>query len=264
MIWAFRLGGFLLFRVLQTGSDTRFDEMRSKIFSYLGFWTFQFLWCWTVSLPVTIGNSPRVVTGGDPSYGSATDILGLIFWIIGFTLETTADFQKYFFKSSKPPPGAIPPGVWRITRHPNYFGEILLWWGIWLSVLQPARDNVVSSGARAALYASVVGPIFITVLLFTLSGFPTAEKPAQQKMYLLSHGPDAKDEQAWPRYKRYMDSTSIFWPIPPAIYRPLPRFVKTWILLDLPFYHFDEHRDGPKAIEEAEKKKKDREQHQDA
>ena len=48
------------------------------------------------------------------------------------------------------------------------------------------------------------------------------------------------------------------WPIPPAIYRPLPRFVKTWLLLDLPFYHFDEHRDGPKAIEEAERKKRER------
>lgn len=72
----------------------------------------------------------------------------------------------------------------------------------------------------------------------------------------MSHGPNAEDEQAWPRYKDYLASTSIFFPIPPSVYRPLPLAVKRTILMDWPLWQFNEHRDGNKAIEEAEAKER--------
>jgi len=263
MAWSARLGGFLLYRVLKTGSDNRFDEMRSKILSFLGFWVFQLVWAFTVSLPVTFINSPNVSApekgGGNADFGSATDILGIIFWAIGFGIEAIGDQQKFNWKSTKPPKSAINDhGLWGYTRHPNYFGEILLHWGIWLLVIEPARANAVSGQARAALYASVVGPVFITLLLAFVSGLPTAEKPVQKRYYLLSNGPDAvqSGHDPWKAYQQYLNKTSLFWPIPPSIYRPLPTWVKRYVLLDLPFFQFDERKEGAEAIEEAKKKKK--------
>jgi len=80
--------------------------MRSHFFRFGAFWLFQLVWVWTVSLPVTILNSPNSSWppngGGNPSFGSATDAAGVIFWSIGFTLEALADTQKYLFKSRKP------------------------------------------------------------------------------------------------------------------------------------------------------------------
>lgn len=111
MIWSARLGGFLFFRVLKTGKDGRFDEMRQHFLRFAGFWVFQLFWCWTVSLPLTILNSPKVSDpvggGGNVKFGTAGDIIGLIMWVIGFGIEALSDQQKWNFKSSKPPQGAI-------------------------------------------------------------------------------------------------------------------------------------------------------------
>ncbi|KAJ9120616.1 hypothetical protein QFC22_002545 [Naganishia vaughanmartiniae] len=99
------------------------------------------------------------------------------------------------------------------------------------------------------------------VLLLFGSGLPTAEKPTAEKYFLMSHSPSSpasnRDSGAvWRNYKEYLNSTSILVPIPPKIYRPLPKAVKTWLLLDLPFYRFDERKDGDKAIEKEEQKRR--------
>jgi hypothetical protein len=89
---------------------------------------------------------------------------------------------------------------------------------------------------------------------------PTAEKPTAKKFFMQSSSTDESkrdDGFAWNNYKNYLSKTSILFPIPPAIYRPLPRWVKTWALLDLPIYRFDEKKDGQQAIEE-EKHKRER------
>src|ERR1700753_2091468 len=70
MVWAARLSGFLLFRILKTGKDDRFDDKREKFFSFLGFWVAQMVWVWTVSLPVTILNSPNVTKFRQPAFGT--------------------------------------------------------------------------------------------------------------------------------------------------------------------------------------------------
>lgn len=128
MIWGARLSGFLLFRILKTGKDDRFDDKRDKFFPFLGFWVFQMLWVWTVSLPVTILNSPNVVGVRQPSFGKATDIIGIIFWVLAFFLEAIADVQKYRFKQGpgKDPAAVCDVGFFNWSRHPNYFGEIMV------------------------------------------------------------------------------------------------------------------------------------------
>lgn len=135
MVWGARLSVFLLFRILKTGKDDRFDDKRDKFFPFLGFWVFQMLWVWTVSLPVTLSNSPIVLRYqeerfyGTPAFGQATDIVGIIIFVLAFLLETIADIQKYRFKQSSQgqQPGAFcNVGFFKWSRHPNYFGEIMV------------------------------------------------------------------------------------------------------------------------------------------
>lgn len=129
MLWATRLSGFPFFRILKTGKDDRFDDKRDKFFPFLGFWGFQMLWVWTVSLPVTILNSPNVLQYRQLSFGKATDIIGIIFFAMAFTLEAVSDVQKYRFKQSdcgKAPGAVCNVGFFNWSRHPNYFGEIMV------------------------------------------------------------------------------------------------------------------------------------------
>lgn len=128
MLWGARLSAFLLFRILKTGKDDRFDDKRDKFFPFLGFWVFQMLWVWTVSLPVTILNSPNVLRVRQPSFGKATDIIGIIIFVLAFLLEAIADIQKYRFKQGpgKQPGAVCDVGFFKWSRHPNYFGEIMV------------------------------------------------------------------------------------------------------------------------------------------
>jgi steroid 5-alpha reductase family enzyme len=129
MLWGARLSGFLLFRILKTGKDDRFDDKRDKFFPFLGFWVAQMLWVWIVSLPVTISNSPNVLQWPQPSFGKATDIIGVIIFVIAFLLEAVSDVQKYRFKQSpqgKAPGAVCNVGFFKWSRHPNYFGEIMV------------------------------------------------------------------------------------------------------------------------------------------
>ncbi|KAG8810403.1 hypothetical protein FRC17_002946 [Serendipita sp. 399] len=91
------------------------------------------------------------------------------------------------------------------------------------------------------------------IILIFGSGIPTAEKPQAKRIYLLSHKEGASEDErnGWPAYKEYLRSTSILFPIPRALYRPLPTFVKRWALLDLPIFQFNEETEGPKALEES-------------
>ncbi|KAI0693423.1 DUF1295-domain-containing protein [Cytidiella melzeri] len=267
MVWAARLAGFLLFRVLKTGSDTRFDDIRSHFFKFMGFWIGQIVWVWTVSLPFVILNSPAVsdvATGGtNPKFGTARDIVGIVLWSIGWMVETLADIQKFRYKSTKPPKDRpIQTGIWKWSRHPPYFGEMLCWWGIWTLCLSPTTNGGnpgLLGSVKAAQRAAVVSPIFTVLLLMFASGVPTAEKPTAKKFFLMSHSTSSSSSSssgspeypdAWPKYKAYLASTSILIPIPPTLYRPLPAWLKKTVLLDFPLYQFDEGTDGRKALDE--------------
>lgn len=184
-------------------------------------------------MPLTILNSPKIMSTGSTPFGTARDIVGIVFFAIGFLVEALADQSKYMFKK-KHPKAFCNVGVWSWSRHPNYFGEIFLWWGIWILCLSPSTNGPVRGGGRAAQWASIVGPVFITALLFGISGLPLQEPPTQKKMY--------KSEQR-DSYAEYLKRTSIVIPLPPVLYRPLPAFVKSWPLLDFPFYQYDPSKD---------------------
>ncbi|KAF8322011.1 DUF1295-domain-containing protein [Clavulina sp. PMI_390] len=258
MIWAVRIAGFLLFRVLKTGSDTRFDDIRSNFFMFLGFWVAQILWVWVVSLPVIILNSPAVsrAPGGNPAFGTAGDIIGIILWAIGWLIETISDAQKYRFKASKPPKDRVADiGLWNWSRHPPYFGEICCWWGIWALCLSPTMNGNLPHHAKSAQYGAIVSPLFTMIVLIFGSGLPPAEKPTAERYYLLTYGPESKPEtaRAWSNYVRYRNTTSILVPLPPSLYARLPQWIKIG-LFELPMFHFDEEVEGPKAIEKAKAK----------
>ncbi|KDR67940.1 hypothetical protein GALMADRAFT_257439 [Galerina marginata CBS 339.88] len=265
MVWAVRIGGFLLFRVLKMGSDSRFDEIRSHFWKFLAFWVAQMLWIWTVSLPLTILNSPGISDlnngGSNPSFGTSRDIAGIVLWGLGFVIETVGDAQKYHYKANKVIPRGQPTnrGLWGWCRHPPYFGEIICWWGIWILCLSPTTNGHLSSSARAAQYGAIMSPIFTLLILMFGSGVPTAEKPTAKRFYLLSHGPEAREEDAhaWEGYKEYLRETSILIPLPPFLYRPLPRIVKKTVLLDFPVFHFDEATDGAAALQEAKRRQEE-------
>jgi steroid 5-alpha reductase family enzyme len=112
LVWAMRIGGFLLYRVLKIGSDNRFDDIRSKFLSFLGFWVAQILWVsgqdsypdgsnvfqvWVVSFPVTFLNSPSVTGTPVPNFGTPADIAGVVIWVVGWLLEAQADIAKVLF-----------------------------------------------------------------------------------------------------------------------------------------------------------------------
>ncbi|KAF9222278.1 DUF1295-domain-containing protein [Gyrodon lividus] len=261
MVWAVRLAGFLLFRVLKRGSDTRFDSIRHNFWKFFGFWIGQILWVWTVSLPLSILNSPAVseANGGvcdRPTFGGR-DIAGVVIFCLGWSLESTADLQKYLWKASKPPRDAIMnAGLWKWSRHPPYFAEILCWWGIWVLCLSPAAssDSGLASSARAAQYASIVSPLFTMLILLFASGIPAAEKSQAQKFHVLGSAEGGTTstpgitgdsrQKPWEKYRSYLSSTSVLFPIPPLLYRPLPPFVKSTVLLDFPMYRRFETEDG--------------------
>lgn len=96
------------------------------------------VWVWTVSLPVTLLNSPNVTRFNQPSFGTASDIAGVILYAIGLFMESWSDIQKYRFKNAhKGDKGAIcDVGLFSWTRHPNYFGEIIIQFGMSSSIFR--------------------------------------------------------------------------------------------------------------------------------
>lgn len=89
------------------------------------------VWVWTVSLPVTLLNSPNITQFRQPSFNKATDIAGIILWVIGFLCETISDSQKFRFRTQHGSDGAVmDKGLFSWSRHPNYFGEIALHFGM--------------------------------------------------------------------------------------------------------------------------------------
>jgi steroid 5-alpha reductase family enzyme len=190
LIWAVRLGGYLLTRILRIKVDHRFDEMRDRPLRFARFWLLQAISVAVIMLPVSY------LLGRD----SASDfgvwaIVGVAIWFIGLAIESAADAQKSSFKGKEENRERfITSGLWRYSRHPNYFGEMLVWWGLFLYAVP---------FLHGAAFAVVIGPVFITLLLLFVSGIPLLERGAEAK-----YG----DDLAYREYKR---RTSILVPLPP-------------------------------------------------
>ncbi|KAI1384306.1 DUF1295-domain-containing protein [Hypoxylon trugodes] len=246
--WGLRLSIFLLYRVLKTGKDDRFDGTRERLFAFLGFWLFQMIWVWSVSLPITILNSPAVrsYAAHQAHFGTARDIAGTVLFGVGFIMETVSDTQRYIWRKNDNGFGVCDKGFFAWSRHPNYFGEIIIQFGIYMICVSPAADGSVQGSAYKALYASILGPFFLLTLILFVSGLSLSERPGAKKRY--------EDGTKWDAYQRYLNRTSILIPFPPEIYEKLPTIIKRTIFLEFPIYVFDpaKHSDVTKDQQAAE------------
>jgi steroid 5-alpha reductase family enzyme len=159
-VWGIRLGGHIALRNTGHGEDFRYRAWREQAgrrfwwISYFKVFLLQALTLWVVSSPLLLAQ-----VGEREGALNPLDALGVLLWLVGFTFEAVADWQLLRFKRDPANRGRVlDTGLWSMSRHPNYFGEALLWWGIGLIAL--------SSGGALALY----GPLLLTFLLLKISG----------------------------------------------------------------------------------------------
>ncbi|MSW95862.1 MAG: DUF1295 domain-containing protein [Actinobacteria bacterium] len=190
-IWGLRLTVHLARRNLGKGEDRRYTAMRERHGDrwparslWAVFWT-QGLIMWIVVLPVQAGQ-----WDGSPDQLIWLDWAGAALWLVGLTFETVGDLQLERFKRDPANAGKVMDrGLWSWTRHPNYFGDFCVWWGLWLIAL-----------ATGTAWWTAVGPLLMSVLLIRVSGAGLLEQTIGQRR---------------PGYDEYVRRTSGFLPRPP-------------------------------------------------
>jgi steroid 5-alpha reductase family enzyme len=185
-VWAARLGWFLYSRIHNNaGIDSRFESIKKDNFKWMFAWTMQGVWIFTCLFPVL---KLTQMTVAAPL--AALDYAGFGLWTFGFIFEVIADYQKGKFRSIPENKNKfIDSGLWSISRHPNYFGEILLWSGISLAAYSATKSPAV-----------FVTPVFVSLLLIYMSGIPMLEKSANEKF-----GND-------PKFQEYKKNTPVLIP----------------------------------------------------
>lgn len=187
-VWGLRLSLHILKRSWGHGEDRRYQAWREKYganfwwVSLFSIFATQGILIWIISLSVQVGQlSPR------PPGLTGLDVLGTLVWAAGFTFEAVADRQLARFRADPANKGNVMnQGLWAFSRHPNYFGETLIWWGLWLI-----------AAATPGGFWTIVSPLAITYLLLKVSGVTLLEK-------------DIVDRR--PEYQKYKDTVSAFVP----------------------------------------------------
>ncbi|MEH6515354.1 MAG: DUF1295 domain-containing protein [Halioglobus sp.] len=185
-IWAIRLGSFLFRRIHQDGSDSRFDKIKPHPLRFLGAWSLQGFW-----VAMTAACALAAMTSEKTVPLSLVDAIGIGLWFFGFTVEVVADRQKRSFRKEFGSSGFITTGLWSISRHPNYLGEIILWVGIALLAMP------VLQGWQ---WVTAASPLFVYILLTRVSGIPLLEKKSDKRWG------DNED------YQRYKANTPVLLP----------------------------------------------------
>ena len=188
IVWGLRLGGYIAWRSRGKGEDPRYREMLDKApgsqaaYALRKVFLLQAGLIWLISIPVQAGMFQR----GGPAW---VVVLGLVIWLGGLAFESIGDAQLARFKSDPAHRGTVMDrGLWHYTRHPNYFGDACVWWGLFL----------ISAGSWIGL-AAVFSPILMTFLLAAGSGKPITEQRLGDR----------------PGYAEYVTATSGFFPLPP-------------------------------------------------
>ena len=168
LVWAIRLGNFLYRRIHKAGKDDRFDELKPSFWRFLVVWTIQALW-----VTFTAAAALVVLTTSVRKELDIFAVLGFLLWAAGFALEVVADSQKGKFSADPANKGKfIRTGLWARSRHPNYFGEIVLWVGVAVIALPVLQGWT---------WVALISPVFVTLLLTRVSGVPLLEKKADKK-----------------------------------------------------------------------------------
>jgi len=188
-VWAVRLSGYITWRNRGEGEDKRYVAMRHKygadtfpVMSLFRVFLLQGVLAWIVSLPLL------AAVDGTPDLG-ILDMVGIAVWLVGFVFEAGGDAQLARFKADPSNRGKVmDTGLWRYTRHPNYFGDFAQWWGFFLI------------GLAAGGWRAIPAPIIMSWLLLKVSGVALLEKNI---------------EQTRPKYADYVARTNAFFPGPP-------------------------------------------------
>ena len=187
-IWAIRLGSFLFMRVKKDGKDRRFDEIKTKFFRYMFTWTLGGAWVF-----ITMAAGLAAITAVNQVALDVFFYIGFALWILGFGFEVIADRQKSLFRRNPDNKEKfITEGLWSVSRHPNYFGEIVLWIGITII----AVPTLVGWQ-----YVTLISPIFVALLLIKVSGVRLLEESGKKRW-----GDD-------PNYSKYVASTPSLVPL---------------------------------------------------
>ena len=191
-LWGLRLSLYLSWRNWEKGEDPRYGTWRIKsgerfwLVSLFKVFILQALFLWVISLALQIGQLAET-----PGSFTWLDASGIIVWAIGFTFESLGDWQLARFKSDPANKGRVMDrGLWAYTRHPNYFGEFLVWWGIFLITLSTPNS-----------WWTIISPIIITAVLLKMTGIPLTEQELVKNR---------------PGYSDYVKRTSAFVPWLPA------------------------------------------------
>lgn len=182
LLWAGRLGSFLFRRIHAAGGDQRFDHIKISSSRFFVAWTLQGAW-----VVMTSCAALTAILSTEPTALGAVYVIGAVMWVAGFAIEVMADRQKSRFRADPANTGQfINVGLWARSRHPNYFGEILLWTGIAVMAIP------YLSGTQ---WVVILSPLFVYFLLTRISGIPTLARRGQQLW-----GDD-------PAYQAYLEST---------------------------------------------------------
>lgn len=217
----FQLGSYLFYRVLKRGRDSRFDEVRENFALFLFFWVWQILWVFITCLGLMYVNALGHVA--DPALG-AWDVAGWAIFALGFTLQVSADMIKQRFRSNPENKMKVcDVGPWRYSRHPNFCGEVVMWWGVFVCGVPVFRASPTG-------WATVAAPLFTMFILLCFTGIPQAEGKASERWY------DGGEAQRC--FEIYFASTPPLFLCPPQIYRRMPRLLKRVLCFELPSYEY--------------------------
>lgn len=167
-IWGIRLAGFLFVRILKMGKDRRFDGIREVPLKFASFWILQAITVFIILLPsIYTLLLPLNMEMNIFSY------IGFLIAILGILIESVADMQKFVFKNKEENTGKwISSGLWKYSRHPNYLGEILMWFGVFIYVLPYLNGLAIFT---------FISPVYITYLLLFVSGVSRLEKEYKER-----------------------------------------------------------------------------------
>ena len=167
-VWAIRLGSFLFMRIHKAGEDSRFRTIKPNFTRFLMTWTLQGMWvsmCLLCVLTALSSYSGVIM--------NSVFFIGLVIFILGLSIEIIADYQKTVFRRNiENKDKFITTGLWSLSRHPNYFGEILLWTGVAVMSI---------SSLQGLQYITLISPIFVYILLVYISGIRILEDQAKKK-----------------------------------------------------------------------------------
>ncbi|NNG01729.1 MAG: DUF1295 domain-containing protein [Desulfobacteraceae bacterium] len=188
ILWGVRLMAYLTWRNHGKGEDPRYAKWRQSsgnrfwLTSLFKVFLLQALFLWVIALTIQAGQMSR-----QPSPLGLLDLIGTLVWLIGFIFESVGDWQLVRFKAGPENRNQVMDrGLWRYTRHPNYFGECLMWWGLYLITLSDPNH-----------WWTVASPVVITVVLLKMTGIPLTEKLILEKR---------------PGYREYIKNTPAFFP----------------------------------------------------